>query len=95
MSQGPGVPQSQQPRWNEAQCVVGYLCRLKLAALLFLFIILVQLSNRTSLQSQKQIADDLKRDAVAKIRVPDPKSSSESEEEEVAKPIASKSQGFG
>ncbi|XP_066469426.1 treacle protein isoform X2 [Tiliqua scincoides] len=46
--------------------------------------------KKTSLQSQKQIADDLlKRDALAKFRVPDPKSSSESEEEEVAKPTAS------
>ncbi|KAJ6667916.1 hypothetical protein lerEdw1_016237 [Lerista edwardsae] len=44
--------------------------------------------KKTSLQSQTQTADDLKRDALAKIRVPDPKSSSESEEEEVAKPIA-------
>ncbi|XP_053155553.1 treacle protein isoform X2 [Hemicordylus capensis] len=42
--------------------------------------------KKTSSPAQKQKADDAKRETPAKIRVPDPKSSSESEEE-AAKPI--------
>uniref|UniRef100_A0A670IGW8 Treacle protein domain-containing protein n=1 Tax=Podarcis muralis TaxID=64176 RepID=A0A670IGW8_PODMU len=45
--------------------------------------------KKTSSQAQKRKAEEIKQGSPAKIRVPDPKSSSESSEEEAAKPIKS------
>ncbi|XP_032996185.1 treacle protein [Lacerta agilis] len=45
--------------------------------------------KKTSPQAQKRKAEEIKQGSPAKIRVPDPKSSSESSEEEAAKPIKS------
>ncbi|CAI5766754.1 isoform X2 [Podarcis lilfordi] len=45
--------------------------------------------KKTSSQAQKRKGEEIKQGSPAKIRVPDPKSSSESSEEEAAKPIKS------